>query len=336
MTSSATKGGLCLATLLGAAFSAAQIQVNLDGDAIAFPDVQPQTIDGQVMVPVRTVFEKMGANVTWDEATQTVTADVNGKMVSLQIGNSEASFDGQMRYLPVPPRVVDNRTMVPMKFLGDSMGNDLMWNGGSSLLAITTGSNSAVATITTPAQALHVISLAQNEVLPVTLDMSLSTTENHVGDTFTATVSDEEATGLPSATKLEGHVAAIQPMQDGQPAVLDLAFDRIDFPNGTSRSIDAALVSLDNQNVTTDDSGKYTAQNDAATYQRMVIVGYGHAGGQLVGTNDDRPMDGITLNDRIEDIQSQVPSEMQQPVELFVATGTKIGVRINADTSLSQ
>jgi len=337
MTSSTTKGGLCLATFLVAAMSAAQIQVNVDGDAVMFPDIQPQTINGQVMVPVRSVFEKMGATVAWDQPSQTVTADVNGKTVVLTIGDSEATVDGQMRYLPIPPQVVGDRTLVPMKFLGDALGNQLTWNGDTSLLAITVGASMAE-TLTTPPQTLHAVQLMQDEVIPVTLDMGLSSIDNHVGDTFTATVNasgQDTYANLPSGTKLEGHIAAVQPMQNGQPAILDLAFDRIDFPNGTNRPIDGALVSLSADSVVKDDAGMYMATNHGATFQRMVYAGYGSSGGRIVGVNDDRPVDDFVINDVIDGIDSQVPPEIRQPVELWLPTGTEIGVRINADTTIT-
>jgi len=340
MTSSVTKQGLALAALMTVAVGGAQqIQVQVNGDPVTFADVQPQTIGSVVMVPIRSVCDKLGAPVDWDPATQAVSCKVNGSDVVLHIGSSEAMVDGQMRYLDLPPTIENGRTLVPMRFLGESLGNAVTWNGDTNLVAITTNatatSPSATTTTTTTPQ---VVTLNENEVVPVTLDNTLSSESNHIGDTFTATVSDNGTDGyasIPTGSKIEGHIAAVEPMQGNQPAILDLAFDRITFPNGTTEPIDGSMVSLDNQYVMVSDDGVYEAQDSGKTFNRMVYAGYGSSGGMMVGIMDTQPLDTTALQSDQSAIEAQIPEDENQKVEISIPAGTQLGVRINRQDSLN-
>lgn len=341
MISSTAKAMLALSATMAAVLSAAQQpQVQLNGEAVTFPDTQPQMIGTVVMVPLRTVFEKMGATVGWDEASQTVTCTLNGKTAILNVGDSEARVNGQMRYLDLPPRVIGDRTMVPMRFLGDAFGAQVTWNGDSDLVAIDTSTMTNTSTETiTPVTPVGPVALSLDEVIPVTLDQELSSNSSHVGDTFTCTVATSDSdtyANLPSGTKIEGHVVAVQPMTDDQPAVLDLAFDRIDLPGLASTPITASLISLDNQFAMEGDDGTYQAQNSGKTFDRMAFVGYGTSSGQLVGIQDADPLTGSALTDSLSSIRSQLPEDEQQMTDIDLTSGTQFGIRVDSGTTLSQ
>lgn len=343
MISSRLKCSLAVAALAATAISGAQsIQVEINGDAVIFPDVQPRMVGTVVMVPLRTVIERMGGTIGWDQTTQTATCNVDGKDIVLNIANSEATVDGQMRYLDLPPRIVGDRTLVPMRLFGDTLGNTVAWNADTDLLAITTNSTTSAST-----DALHVahpvVVLSQNEVLPTTLDTPLDSTTSQVGDSVSLTVdglSLSHAEGqdgyadIPRGTKIEGHVASVEPMADGQPAIIDLTLDRMTFPNGNSVPIDGSLVSLDTNYVMVGDDGTYHAQEDGQTFQRMVFVGYGLPNGLLVGINDPNPLDATTLAQSQYTIETQIPEDEHQMMNISLPAGTEIGVRINRDDQL--
>jgi len=336
MMSSFTKAAFALTATAATAICLAQdIQVQVNGDAVMFPDTQPQKIGSVVMVPARSVFEKMGAIVNWDPATQTVTATGNGNDIVLHMGDSIATVNGQIRYLDLPPTTIGDRTMVPMRFLGDALGGQVNWNGSANLVAIdTTATTHATASI--PPTSTDVV-LATNEVIPVSLNQQLSSTWSKVGDTFTATVSSnglDQYADLPSGTIVEGHVAAVQPMTESQPAVLDLAFDRIDFPNGKTEAINGSLISLDKQYAMQGGDGTFQAQDEAMGFQRMVYVGYGDSG-QLVGVWVDQPLDAVTLTDSLSAIDAQIPEDQRQLSEISLPTGTKLGIRINQPATIT-
>jgi len=344
MMSSLTRAALALTMTAATAICLAQdVQVQVNGNAVTFPDTAPQKIGSVVMVPVRSVFEQMGATVDWDPTTQTVTANGNGNNVVLHIGDSIATVNGETHYLDLAPITIGDRTMVPMRFLGDALGGQVTWNGDSNLVAITTNTTpqtSAATTTDTTASippATSEVVLASNEVIPVTLDQQLSSTTSHVGDTFTATVDANglnQYADLPSGTIVEGHVAAVQPMTETQPAILDLAFDRIDFPNGKSEAVNGSLTSLDSQYAMENSDGTYQAQDEATSYERMVYLGYGQDG-RLVGVQVDQPLDSATLTDSMGTIDAQIPEDERTMSDISLPSGTMIGIRINQPATIT-
>ena len=69
------------------ATAAAEIKVYLDGRQLVF-DVNPQIINGRTLVPMRKIFEELGAFVTWEETTKTITASKADIIITMQINHS--------------------------------------------------------------------------------------------------------------------------------------------------------------------------------------------------------------------------------------------------------
>src|SRR5207302_1418552 len=155
--------------------------------------------------------------------------------------------------------------------------------------------------------------------------------DSNKGDTFTATVttgSEGSYGDLPSGTKVTGHVAAVHPKKGDQPAVLDLAFDRLVFPNGRKARIDGTLTSLDGPYVTTNSNGTLVAKNADNKDQRMVYAGYGAGGGLLVGVFEKKPLEGAILGGVLGYIFGQVQHDQKKPSDITLKPGTAMGVRI--------
>lgn len=92
----------------------ASIRVFINGTPVEF-DQPPVIVNDRTLVPFRTVFEALGAEVGWDEATQTVTGTRQGRVITLQIGGSEMLVDGQIKYLDVPAQLLGGRTLIPVR-----------------------------------------------------------------------------------------------------------------------------------------------------------------------------------------------------------------------------
>lgn len=78
--------------------------------------------DGRTFVPVRAFLEKLGATVEWDEETQVVTAKLEEKEIKLTIGSKVALVDGKEVELDKEAKLVEKRTMVPLRFISESFG----------------------------------------------------------------------------------------------------------------------------------------------------------------------------------------------------------------------
>lgn len=104
----------------------AVVSVEYEGEKIAFDRV-PVIEDGRTLVPLRAIFEKLGAEVAWDGATKTITATRGDTVVKLTIDNKTAEKNGESVFLDVPAKIIGGRTMVPVRFISDSFGVNVEW-----------------------------------------------------------------------------------------------------------------------------------------------------------------------------------------------------------------
>jgi hypothetical protein len=113
------------------------IKVYVDGKKINF-DVPPMIIDGSTMVPLRAIFEAIGAEVTWDPNTQMATAYKDDTSVNLYIGSLAPSVNNIVRPITVPAKIVNGRTLAPLRFVGEAFGGTVTWNAATQTINIYT------------------------------------------------------------------------------------------------------------------------------------------------------------------------------------------------------
>lgn len=111
-------------------------------------DVPPFIVDGRTLVPVRALFESLGATVGWEESTQTATATKGSTVISMQIGNTTAYVNGVAKTLDVPAQTIEGRTMAPARFVAESLNATVNWDSASDTVKIST--SDATSTQTTP------------------------------------------------------------------------------------------------------------------------------------------------------------------------------------------
>ena len=112
--------------------------VTYNGEKIAFDQI-PVIENGRTLVPLRAIFEKIGAEVAWEESTQTVTASKDDIKVSLTIDNTKAYVNGEEVTIDVPAKVVNGRTLVPARFVADCFGVDVQWDESLQRVSLTEG-----------------------------------------------------------------------------------------------------------------------------------------------------------------------------------------------------
>jgi hypothetical protein len=134
----AAAAALALPSIAGLAQSAVTVIVN--GQTMSF-DQPPIVRSGRVFVPLRGVFEQLGASVVY--ANGQINATGNGRTVSLTIGSTQATVNGQSQILDVAPFVVASRTLVPLRFIAQSLGAAVDWNDSTSTVTITGGNAAA-------------------------------------------------------------------------------------------------------------------------------------------------------------------------------------------------
>ena len=117
-------------------FKPTVISVLYDGKRIGF-DQLPVIENGRTLVPLRAIFEKIGASVEWDGTTQTVTATKDDTTVSLTLNSTTAKKNGQDITLDVPAKIINGRTLVPVRFVSDCFGVGVDWNADIQSVILT-------------------------------------------------------------------------------------------------------------------------------------------------------------------------------------------------------
>jgi hypothetical protein len=113
------------------------IKVQLNGSYLDF-DQPPVNLDGRILVPVRAILEALGAEISWDAATQTVSATRGGSVLQLQIDNPVPLKDGRpLPALTVPAKVAGGRTMVPARFVSENYDMNVTWDASTQTVVIT-------------------------------------------------------------------------------------------------------------------------------------------------------------------------------------------------------
>ena len=114
------------------------IQVIYQGKRISFGEYgqNPVLDNNRTLVPLRSIFEAMGATVEWDNATRTVIASRNGVNLSLTIGQNILYKNGQAIALDVPAKIMNDRTMVPVRAIAEAFSADVDWVQAAQLVTI--------------------------------------------------------------------------------------------------------------------------------------------------------------------------------------------------------
>lgn len=111
----------------------ADVQVTINGNPVG---VNPAPIlqAGRVFVPLRSVFENLGASV--DYSNGQINATANGTQISLTIGSTQASVDGSPVTIDVAPFIVGDYTYVPLRFISQSLGASVSWDDSTQTVEI--------------------------------------------------------------------------------------------------------------------------------------------------------------------------------------------------------
>jgi uncharacterized lipoprotein YddW (UPF0748 family) len=125
---------LCVLTVWNSAGAAAtkDIEIYLDSKRIpsdVAPYIKPKV--NFTMVPVRVISQGLGAHVHWDQKAQTVTVQKSGAGIVLTVGQNTAMVNGEPVPLDAPPEITSGRTMVPLRFIAESLGLQVRWNAAN-------------------------------------------------------------------------------------------------------------------------------------------------------------------------------------------------------------
>jgi hypothetical protein len=199
--------------------------------AMSVMDVSPTIIEERTLLPVRFVSEPLGAAVGWEEATSKVTVQLMDTKLELWIGQSNALVNGVTTAIDpanpnVKPLTINDRTMLPIRFVTENLGCDVEWVNATQQVVITkkaggaggtagggdgTGSPSTDATPTPAAEA------TPTPAADVTPTPAADVTPTHAPEATPTPAADVTPTPAPEATPSPVTPATPTPMAIGTP-----------------------------------------------------------------------------------------------------------------------
>lgn len=123
-------------TIVPLAGTAQSVTVIVNGQTMNFTQA-PIVRTGRVFVPLRGVFEQLGASVVYQNGQ--INATRRGRTISLTIGSTQATVAGQPETIDVAPFIVVATTYVPLRFISQALGASVNWNDSTSTVTISGG-----------------------------------------------------------------------------------------------------------------------------------------------------------------------------------------------------
>ncbi|HLJ60276.1 MAG TPA: copper amine oxidase N-terminal domain-containing protein [bacterium] len=211
--------GVMLALVTPSAVFAQAIRVYVDQQPVNF-DVPPVLIQGRVLVPLRGIFERLGATVDYDAPTQHIVAIRGQQNVELTVGSRQAHVNGIPKLLDVPAFTINNRTMVPLRFISESLGADVRWDDATQTIFIGGGvAGGPAAPPPGPAQAAGALS---GRIVAVTTGQNPSIIVRRGGQDTTVSVTADTAIYRYNADTNAGGSAALGALRKGDTVAVQL------------------------------------------------------------------------------------------------------------------
>lgn len=167
-------------------YSAEEVFVAINGNKLTGLKMPPIVLNNFTLVPAREVFEAMGATVEWKKDLEQVYVKYNDKLVVIPIGSTKAYVNGQATTMQTAAKIINNKTMIPLRFVATSLGMQVSWDTKTRVADIDTGNISS-------GDVVEATEETTTTVAPV-----ITTTTEQTTTTETAT---EETTTVASTTE---------------------------------------------------------------------------------------------------------------------------------------
>lgn len=118
-----------------AAQAATPIRAILNGAELKF-DAPPVIENDRTLVPMRSILEPMGATITWDQESRMVTARLGDNEIKVVVGSTLAVVNGNLAVLDTPAQIQSDRTYIPLRFVAESLGLRVGWDGEQRLISL--------------------------------------------------------------------------------------------------------------------------------------------------------------------------------------------------------
>ncbi len=112
------------------------INLYINGEYTETKVTPPVIIEGNTLVPAREVFEKMGAQVMWSANEKKVYIDKEDILMVIEMNNPDIYINGEIKTSTVPGAVINNKVMIPLRFISEELGYEVTWVGETKTINI--------------------------------------------------------------------------------------------------------------------------------------------------------------------------------------------------------
>ncbi|NYB74617.1 beta-propeller domain-containing protein [Sedimentibacter hydroxybenzoicus DSM 7310] len=121
-------------------FADTNISVYVDNEKIDF-DVNPIIEDGRTLIPLRGVFEKLGARVDWNKNISEVVIKDKSNEIQMLLGKNKVMVNGEIKDIDVPTKMINSRTFAPLRFITENLGHTIKWDDSTNSIYIAKNNN---------------------------------------------------------------------------------------------------------------------------------------------------------------------------------------------------
>ena len=139
-------------------YNGKKITIMIDGTELV-SDVMPVILNGRTLVPLRALFEYTGADVDWNDEEKSVKIISNSTEILLKINDVKTLVDGNEVLLDVPAKIINSRTMVPLRFISEQLNMKVGWDPEKYIVSVDTSKIQEISYITRDNNDYFVISV---------------------------------------------------------------------------------------------------------------------------------------------------------------------------------
>lgn len=184
-------------------YSAEEVFAAINGNKLTGLKMPPIVLNNFTLVPAREVFEAMGATVEWKKDLEQVYVKYNDKLVVIPIGSTKAYVNGQATTMQTAAKIINNKTMIPLRFVATSLGMQVSWDTKTRVADIDTGNISSGDVV----EATEETTTTVAPVITTTTEQT-TTTETTTEETTTVASTTETTTEQTTAAEVN-NISAI-------------------------------------------------------------------------------------------------------------------------------
>lgn len=119
-------------------YSGKTIHLYIDDEEIQTTAMPPIQLNGCTLIPAKEVFVNTGAEVEWRASEKSVYIFNGDLLIVLKVNNDIAWINGENKKMDMPAKIINNKVMIPLRFIGEALGYEVLWQQSESSVRIQT------------------------------------------------------------------------------------------------------------------------------------------------------------------------------------------------------